>query len=157
MITSQFQMKLIWIAGMQMKLRCDHRSCDRNLSNYTFFSLFKPWHFFQAKKHMKLIWTAGIQMKLRCDHRNLLSNYTFFSLFKPWNFFQAKKHMKLVWTAGILMKLRCDHRNLSNYKLFLACLRRGYTRRLFWRRLTRPFCQYLSHVLSNANSLCLFP
>ena len=36
-------------------------------------------------------------------------------------------------------------------------LRRGYTWRLFWRRLTRPFCQYLGDVLSNAKSLCLFP
>ena len=36
-------------------------------------------------------------------------------------------------------------------------LRRGYTWTLFWHRLTRPFCQYLVHVLSNAKYLCLFP
>ena len=37
----------------------------------------------------------------------------------------------------------------------LKMLRRGYTWRRFGRRLTRPFCQYLSHVLSDAKSLCL--
>ena len=35
--------------------------------------------------------------------------------------------------------------------------RRGYTWRRFWRRLTRPFCQYLGHVLSTAKSLSLLP
>ena len=36
-------------------------------------------------------------------------------------------------------------------------LRRGYhVKAVFWRRLTRPFCQYLGHVSSNAKSLCLF-
>ena len=35
-------------------------------------------------------------------------------------------------------------------------LKRGYTRRLFWRRLTRDFCQYLGHVSSDAKSPCLF-
>ena len=33
-------------------------------------------------------------------------------------------------------------------------LRRGYTWRLYWRRSTRPFCQYLAHVSSDAKSLC---
>ena len=31
-------MKLIWTAGIQMKWRCDHRSCNRNLSNCKFWS-----------------------------------------------------------------------------------------------------------------------
>ena len=31
-----------------------------------------------------------------------------------------------------------------------SALRRGYTWRLFRRRLTQPFCQYLGHVSSNA-------
>lgn len=35
-------------------------------------------------------------------------------------------------------------------------LRQGYTLRLFSRRLTRPFCQCLGHVSSDAKSLCLF-
>ena len=35
-------------------------------------------------------------------------------------------------------------------------LRRGYRRRLFSRRFTFPFCQYLGHVSSDAKSLCLF-
>ena len=35
-----------------------------------------------------------------------------------------------------------------------GALRWGYTWRLFWRRLTLPFCQYLGHVSSDANSLC---
>ena len=32
--------------------------------------------------------------------------------------------------------------------------KRGYTWRLFWHRLTQPFCQYLGHVSSDAKSLC---
>ena len=42
---------------------------------------------------------------------------------------------------------------LNEWKLYL---RQGYTWRLFWRGLTRPFCQYLGHVSSNAKSLCSF-
>ena len=33
------EMKLIWTAGIQLKLRCDHRSCNRNLSNCKFAGL----------------------------------------------------------------------------------------------------------------------
>ena len=32
--------------------------------------------------------------------------------------------------------------------------KRGYTWRLFWHRLTQPFCQYLGHVSSDAKSFC---
>ena len=31
------EIKLIWTAGIQMKLRCDHRSCNHNLSNCKFY------------------------------------------------------------------------------------------------------------------------
>ena len=43
----------------------------------------------------------------------------------------------------------------SSFLKSSVLLRRGYTWRLFSRRLTRPFCQYLGHVSSDAKFLCL--
>ena len=41
----------------------------------------------------------------------------------------------------------------SKTSQFEIVLKAGYTWRLFWRRLTPPFCQYLGHVSSDAKSL----
>ena len=37
------------------------------------------------------------------------------------------------------------------------CVRSKDVQKQLARTLTRPFCQYLGHVSSNAKSLCLFP
>ena len=79
------------------------------------------------------------------------------------NYFCVKLFWTVSWTTSLhtlaSWPLTTDFctRILINYVCGkkLLWLRRGYTWRLFWRRLTRPFCQYLAHASSNAKSLCL--
>ena len=109
------EMRLIWTAGIQSKLRCDHRSCRKNLGLQRDSN---PWPLRVLALLYSINWamktdmleadqllpvtgmrreTAGKQMKLRCDHRSCNRNWSNcrFSARKAFDGF------KEIWTHGL--------------------------------------------------------
>ena len=112
------EMKLIWTAGRQMKWRCDHRSCNHNVSNLLqILAQKEKIQIFNRIVTHGLCISASVLYQLSYEDPDVGSRPVYcMSSYLPMTW--VRREMKLIWTVGIYMNWWCDHRkcncNLSN-------------------------------------------
>ena len=86
-------MNIMWTADIRMKWRCDHGSCDCDLSNRKV----SPKNVFGTSTGFEPIASA---LARQCSTNWAMKTQTV----------EGMRHMNIMWTSDIGMKWRCDYR-----------------------------------------------